>query len=415
MAKIDLDQICENTVLLKQDFRQKHPYFEKKIKILKQKILEKIEIIEDKKSGGRRIIPELKCSEILSGKVSEDLVQEIKNSGAIVVREVFPKQKAKEWFQSLEEYVEENDYFSKQKEGLDRYFSDLKSDRPQIYGIYWSKAQIEARQDESMAKTRSFLNRIWDFQSHGTQYFHPDRECTYADRIRMRQPGDQSLGLSPHMDSGSVERWLDPAYRKTYRSLFETKWEEYDPYSGVHRSKVEGIDSPAVCRAFRTWQGWTALSRQGPGDGTLQLIPCIDTIAYVLMRPMLEDVPEEILCGAEPGKAQAVTDEWHSLLLRGLVSIPEVEPGDTVWWHSDVIHGVEEIHHGDQMSSVIYIGAAPWCGRNQNYLERQKPCFVEGRSSPDFAAEDYEKDFIGRAISEDLSPLGRKQMGFESW
>ncbi len=215
--------------------------------------------------------------------------------------------------------------------------------------------------------------------------------------------------------SGSVERWLDPAYRKTYRSLFETKWEEYDPYSGVHRSKVEGIDSPAVCRAFRTWQGWTALSRQGPGDGTLQLIPCIDTIAYVLMRPMLEDVPEEILCGAEPGKAQAVTDEWHSLLLRGLVSIPEVEPGDTVWWHSDVIHGVEEIHHGDQMSSVIYIGAAPWCGRNQNYLERQKPCFVEGRSSPDFAAEDYEKDFIGRAISEDLSPLGRKQMGFESW
>ena len=41
MAKIDLDQICENTVLLKQDFRQKHPYFEKKIKILKQKILEK--------------------------------------------------------------------------------------------------------------------------------------------------------------------------------------------------------------------------------------------------------------------------------------------------------------------------------------------------------------------------------------
>ena len=112
MAKIDLDQICENTVLLKQDFRQKHPYFEKKIKILKQKILEKIEIIEDKKSGGRRMIPELKCSEILSGKVSEDLVQEIKNSGAIVVREVFPKQKAKEWFQSLEEYVEENDYFS---------------------------------------------------------------------------------------------------------------------------------------------------------------------------------------------------------------------------------------------------------------------------------------------------------------
>ena len=133
------------------------------------------------------------------------------------------------------------------------------------------------------------------------------------------------------------------------------------------------------------------------------------------MRPMLEDVPEEVLCGAEPGRAQAVTAEWHSLLLRGLVSIPRVEPGDTVWWHSDVVHGVEDIHQGNQMSSVIYIGAAPLCERNQTFLERQKPCFLEGRSSPDFSEEDYEMDFQGRAVMEDLTPLGRKQMGFDSW
>ena len=121
-------------------------------------------------------------------------------------------------------------YFSKQKEGLDRYFRDLKSDRPQIYGIYWSRAQIEAHQDEAMAKTRSFLNRLWDFESNGQKYFHPDRECTYADRIRMREPGDQSLGLSPHMDAGSVERWLDPAYKRTYSKIFETEWEKYNAY-----------------------------------------------------------------------------------------------------------------------------------------------------------------------------------------
>ena len=145
------------------------------------------------------------------------------------------------------------------------------------------------------------------------------RDSTYADRIRMREPGEQSLGLSPHMDAGSVERWLDPAYERTYSKIFETEWEKYNPYSGAFRYEAEGIDSPAVCRAFRTWQGWTALSSQGPGDGTLQLIPCIDTIAFILMRPMLEDVPDEVLCGAEPGRAQAVTAEWHSLLLRGLV------------------------------------------------------------------------------------------------
>ena len=41
--------------------------------------------------------------------------------------------------------------------------------------------------------------------------FDPDRECTYADRVRRRQPGDKTLGLSPHMDAGTVERWIDPA------------------------------------------------------------------------------------------------------------------------------------------------------------------------------------------------------------
>ena len=31
-----------------------------------------------------------------------------------------------------------------------------------------------------------------------------------------------------------------------------------------------------ICSAFRTFQGWTALTRQGPGDGTLKLVPARD-------------------------------------------------------------------------------------------------------------------------------------------
>ena len=33
-----------------------------------------------------------------------------------------------------------------------------------------------------------------------------------------------------------------------------------------------------------------------------------------------------------------------------------------------------------------------------------------GRSAPDFAAEDYEVDFKGRATLDDLTDLGRAQM-----
>ena len=42
----------------------------------------------------------------------------------------------------------------------------------------------------------------------------------YADRIRRREPGDETLGLSPHIDGGSFERWTDPAFQKVYRSVF---------------------------------------------------------------------------------------------------------------------------------------------------------------------------------------------------
>jgi hypothetical protein len=46
------------------------------------------------------------------------------------------------------------------------------------------------------------------------------------------------------------------------------------------------------------------------------------------------------------------------------------------------------------------------------YLERQTQPFLEGRSAPDFAPEDYEIAYKNRASLEDLTELGRRQMGF---
>ena len=41
--------------------------------------------------------------------------------------------------------------------------------------------------------------------------------------------------------------------------------------------------------------------------------------------------------------------------------------------------------------------------------------FLEGKSPPDFAAEDYEVNYTGRATTNDLTSLGKKQMALESW
>jgi len=112
-----------------------------------------------------------------------------------------------------------------------------------------------------------------------------------------------------------------------------------------------------------------------------------------------------------PGRALGATTKWHNEILAGQVSIPQVEPGDTVWWHPDVIHSVANEHAGDDYANVIYIGASPKCAKNEAYAAKQAQSFLAGRSAPDFAAEDYEVDFEGRATIDDLTALGRAQMG----
>jgi hypothetical protein len=362
-------------------------------------------------------VPELLFKDVAAGKVTAAQMAHIKRRGCVVIRRVFDPDLVGAWNEAIVRYIDAVQYLQRmpQKAGLDKYFSALGASRPQIYSLYWSLPQMQARQHADMAATRAWLNRLWTFEKNGTRYFDPDRQFNYADRIRRREPGDSTLGLSPHSDGGSVERWCEPTFRHVYREVFDGDPLAFDPFDAEGRTATREIPSPAVCSAFRTFQGWTALTRQGPGDGTLKLVPIAKTTPWMLLRALQPDVPEGDLCGAQPGRALGASPQWHAPLLAGLVSIPQVEPGDTVWWHSDVIHAVEDQHAGSGYSNVIYIGAAPWCGKNAAFAQRQAAAFLEGRSSPDFAPEDYELGFEGRAREENLSPLGRMQMGLREW
>jgi hypothetical protein len=362
-------------------------------------------------------VPELHFRDVAAGKVTPAQMAHIRRRGCVVIRRVFDLEVVGAWNEAIGRYIDAVQYLQRmpQKAGLDKYFSALGASRPQIYSLYWSLPQMQARQHADMAATRAWLNRLWTFEKNGTRYFDPDRQFNYADRIRRREPGDSTLGLSPHSDGGSVERWCEPTFRHVYREVFDGDPLAFDPFDAEGRIATREIPSPAVCSAFRTFQGWTALTRQGPGDGTLKLVPIAKTTPWMLLRALQPDVPEGDLCGAQPGRALGASPQWHAPLLAGLVSIPQVEPGDTVWWHSDVIHAVEDQHAGSGYSNVIYIGAAPWCGKNAAFAQRQAAAFLEGRSSPDFAPEDYELGFEGRAREENLSPLGRMQMGLREW
>jgi hypothetical protein len=372
----------------------------------------RVNAIVKERETGQPVIPIVHYSDVKAGVVPAELIAKIKDRGACVVRRTFEPEQAEAWDREIAHYVDENGLDAKLANAAeDKYFGTLASAKPQIYGIYWSRPQVQARQAESLTQVRVFLNKLWKAESEGQRHFNPEEVPVYADRIRRRPPGSASLGLSPHVDGGSVERWLDENFRKVYRHVFSGNWQEYDAYDAAYRPEAREVASPAVCSMFRTFQGWTALTRQGKGDGTLQLIPIASSMVYVLLRALQDDVPEDDLCGAAPGRALSINPQYHSLLIEALSSIPLMQPGDTVFWHSDAVHAVENEHKGSGYSNVMYISSTPGCAKNTAYLAKQAPTFLSGRTPPDFAPDDFEVDFKGRGTVGVLTLLGRSQLG----
>jgi len=407
-----IDNLPEDIRKSKKALRQAFPNYAETFREVEAEMRQRVDILVKEREGGQAVIPIVQYSDVEAGSVPAELIAKIRDRGACVIRGTFARAQADAWDKEIATYVDENGLDAKLANAAeDKYFGTLASAKPQIYGIYWSRPQVQARQAQSLTRARVFLNKLWKAESEGQRHFNPEQTPAYADRIRRRPPGSASLGLSPHVDGGSVERWLDENFRKVYRHVFSGNWRAYDAYDAAYRPDAREVASPAVCSMFRTFQGWTALTRQGKGDGTLQLIPIANAMMYVLLRALQDDVPDDELCGAAPGRALSVNPQYHSLLIEALSSIPLMEPGDTVFWHSDVVHAVENEHTGSGYSNVMYISSTPGCAKNSTYLAKQAPTFLSGRTPPDFAPDDFEVDFKGRSTEADLTPLGRSQLG----
>ena len=407
---IDIKNIEQLIKEEKKILRSKSKNYKENFSKIENFIEKEIVQIENSKKSAKNIIPEINFKD-LPDNLSE-FKNELKKRGCVIIRDVFDDTLMHQMNKDLESYIEENNYYEDQKKkaDIDKYFSDLQSGKPQIFGLYWSKTQVNIRQSNELDIVKKWLNKLWINEHDGETIFDPNHELVYADRVRRREPGDKTLGLSPHCDAGSVERWVDKGYQGVYEKIFSDNFSEYDPFNAAYRNTTQEIESPAVSHVFRTFQGWVALTEQGPGDGTLQLIPLAKSMAFILTRALLDDVDENDLCGSKPARALSVNSKYHSLLLRGLVSIPKMNAGDTVWWHPDVVHGVEDHHTGKGYSNVAYVGSTPHCKKNLAYAKKQSIKFLEGKSPPDFAPEDYEVNYKNRADISDLTPLGKKQL-----
>ncbi|WP_320709110.1 DUF1479 domain-containing protein [Enterobacter sp. 302C9] len=380
---------------------------------LSDKIATRVAEINALKNKGESVWPEIPFADVKNGTITDAQREAVKRRGCAVIKGHFPREQALAWDRSMLDYLDLNKFDEVYKGPGDNFFGTLTASRPEIYPIYWSQAQMQARQSEEMAQVQSFLNRLWTFESNGKQWFNPDVSVIYPDRIRRRPPGTTSKGLGAHTDSGALERWLLPAYQQVFARVFDGNVEKYDPWNAAHRTEVEEytVDNTTKCSVFRTFQGWTALSDMIPGQGLLHVVPIPEAMAYILLRPLLDDVPEDELCGVAPGRVLPVSEKWHPLLIETLTSIPALDAGDSVWWHCDVIHSVEPVENQQGWGNVMYIPAAPMCEKNLAYAKKVKEALETGASPGDFPREDYEKSWQDRFTVNDLNIHGKRALG----
>ena len=249
--------------------------------------------------------PVIEYADIAAGTVSADDLALLRRRGCVVVRGQFPRQQALDWDQGIVDYVDRNQFFETYRGPGDDFFGSVGS-KPEIYPVYWSSAQMEARQSDRDGSGAAVPQRAVG-QRIGREpgWFDPTRDAIYPDRIRRRPPGANSSGLGAHLDSGTLDLWMTSTSQRAFRHLFDGAVEQYDPWDAAHRTVGTQYPSSTMCSAFRTFQGWTALSDMDHDQGVLHTVPIADAMGYVLLRPLLADVARRrhVRGDCQPGPA----------------------------------------------------------------------------------------------------------------
>ena len=364
--------------------------------------------------NGPRVIPEIDFQDI--DNPSSHFSNEYRKRGVAIVRGAIPEKEALQLKEDLRTYIRQNPQTKA-----------FPPENPQVYELYWSPSQVRARSHPNLLKTQKFLMSFWHSKDPYA-LVSPQHPTVYADRVRMRLPGDARFALGPHIDGGGPERWEPEGYGrgKVYEKVWQGEWEQYDPWESSCRLPVisDLYGGSSSCTMFRMAQGWLSMSETGPYEGTLLVNPLLSrATAYILLRPFFSPVrgapdasaevfssdflapsnwrldhqPTSWLHGASPGMGQELRGFLHPHLElhKTMTHVPKVRPGDYVAWHCDstfkqalylifsnentAIHAVDSIHAGKSDSSVLYIPSCPLTELNAQGLADERDAFLKGK------------------------------------
>ncbi|KAK5632705.1 hypothetical protein RRF57_008419 [Xylaria bambusicola] len=326
------------------------------------------------------VIPTIDYFDIHDSAKASVFRKALRKRGVAVIKRVVPITVAQAWKEETLDYIADNP----QTRGHPPH-------DPQLFDLYWSPSQVRARADSRLLDAQRFVMRTWhssdDHALVGSEY-----PVVYADRLRVGIPDDISPTGGAHIDNGSVERWEPDGYGAsgTYSPVFSGRWEDYDPWDSSPRLHIttDLYNRSGSCSMFRMFQGILSLSSVPAGSGALTVCPMLQlSTAYLLLRPFFtprHKNPEakmmdncemgmgigmgtssdrrraemdflhptnwnlnvsqtSILHGAVPGYVQQLSSALHPHLQmhRTMVSVPDLEPGDYVIWHPDLVHVVD--------------------------------------------------------------------------
>ena len=213
---------------------------------LRVRLADEVAAVRDERDA----VPVIDYDDIVRGRVPDGTHDAVRRRACVVVRNTFERQQAEEWDRELADYLQRNRF--------EERYAALQPERAatgsRIWGIYWSRPQVEARQHDRMATVRRFLNGFWRHESEGTTWFDPAHDIGYPDRVRRRAPGVESRGLLPHVDSVARLGWREEENRRVFRHVFAGEPDRFDPWHAAHRTDPSSsADAPSA--VFRTFQG----------------------------------------------------------------------------------------------------------------------------------------------------------------
>ncbi|KAI0911106.1 DUF1479-domain-containing protein [Ustulina deusta] len=347
---------------------------------------------DDIAARGSDVIPTIDYFDIHDSGKASAFRKALRRRGVAVIKRVVPLTVAQAWKEETLDYIADNP----QTRGYPVH-------DPELFDLYWSPSQVRARADSRLLDAQRFAMGTWH-ASDERALVSAEYPVVYADRLRVRTPGEISLGGGgAHVDNGSVERWEPDGYGAsgTYRPVFSGRWEDYDPWDSSPRLHIttDLYNRSGSCSMFRMFQGILSLSSlpaggsgSGSGSSALTVCPMLQlSTAYLLLRPFftprhknpaaakpmdydmgmgmgmgmgaegrrrtetdflhpnnwnLNVSQTSVLHGAVPGYVQELSGALHPHLQlhRTMVSVPDLEPGDYVVWHPDAVHAVDTAH-----------------------------------------------------------------------